>query len=186
MGLPFTYMYIACLFRGPFLGERSKLFTGMSKSDMVNGLVSGLWASLIRSPWKTWAGDIIIINKYKQQPLLRSPVESPGFLGDIRDMLNWEKQSVLQRAPPFNKTRLEMPSWVYPRPNMTSLELESLISANSRRLWRFFSKVGGVFVVFFDWHHRKIIPELLKTKKWQVGILVKYRNRPVRENDTIN
>jgi len=35
--------------------------------------------------------------------------------------------------PDYTFEELQMPSWVYPRPNMTSLELESLISANSRR-----------------------------------------------------
>lgn len=123
VGLRFTYMYIASLFRGPFFGGRSKLFTGMSKSDMVNWLVNGLRASIIRSPWKTWAGDIIT-NRWSDHPL------KPGVSFSHAGHVIWET-----RAP---VPRLEMPSWVYPRPNMTSLELESLISANSRRTGKFF------------------------------------------------
>ena len=81
---------------------------------------------------------------HKQQPLLRSTRLKPrGFLFHIRDMLNWEK-SRASTVP-----RLEMPRWVYPRPNMTSLELESLISANSRRLVEIFSSKVGISLLLF-------------------------------------
>ena len=85
-----------------FWAGRCKFFTWMWKRNMVNWLVSGLWASIIRSPWKTWAGDIINNNRWSDHPLKPGVSWTSGHPGHVI----WEKRGYKCRVG-----SIRVPTW---------------------------------------------------------------------------